>query len=100
MLMFRKYLYYLSTLRLFYERSGKISSLEPSEIAQQFPGVPSQIVNGLLERFADKIGGKYKVTETLQTKLIAYLCVLYLTVDGWSTDIAKVAADLKLKTPK
>jgi len=53
-----------------------------------------------LERFADKIGGKYKVTESLQTKVIAYLCTLYLIIDGWSTDIAKVATDLKMKPNK
>jgi DNA-directed RNA polymerase I subunit RPA49 len=79
---------------------NKISKLEPADIPKQFPGVPSQIVNGVLERFAEKIGHKHKVTESRQMKLIAYLCTLYLVIDGWSTDIAKVATDLKMKTPK
>lgn len=65
-----------------------------------FPGVPSQIISGVLSRFTEKSSKKYKVTEKCKTKLLAWMCVIYLTVDGWSTDIGKVAADLKIRPAK
>jgi DNA-directed RNA polymerase I subunit RPA49 len=85
---------------LFNQRAGKIATASPSEISEKFPGVPSQIVTGLLERFTEKSGKKYTLTDSRKIKLTAWMCVLYLTIDGWSTDIAKVATDMKMKTPK
>jgi hypothetical protein len=95
-----KYIYYLSTLQAFSQKINKIASLPLSEMSNQFPGVPSQIIMGMLDRFTEKSGKKYTLTDSRKTKLMAWMCVLYITVDGWSTDIAKVAADLKMKTPK
>lgn len=96
----RKYLYYLSVLHTFHDKTPKISSLPTSEVPGLFPGVPSQIVNGVLGRFTERSGKKYNVTDRCKTKLLAWMCVIYLTVDGWSTDIAKVATDLKQKPAK
>lgn len=100
MLMFSKYLYYLSLLQSFSSKIGKIATLKPSEMGESFPDVPSQIITGLLDRFTEKSGKKYTVTDSRKTKIIAWQCVLYLTLDGWSTDIYKVATDLKMKPPK
>lgn len=99
-LIISKYIYYLSTLQAFSQKIHKIASLPLSEMSNQFPGVPSQIIMGMLDRFTEKSGKKYTLTDSRKTKLMAWMCVLYITIDGWSTDIAKVAADLKMKTPK
>jgi len=99
-LMFSKYLYYLSMLQEFSRKLSKVAELKPSEMGEQFPGVPSQIITGLLDRFTEKSGKKYTITDSRKTKIMAWQCVLYLTIDGWSTDISKVATDLKVKPPK
>jgi DNA-directed RNA polymerase I subunit RPA49 len=99
-LIFSKYLYYLSMLQEFSRKVSKVASLKPSEMGEQFPGVPSQIITGLLDRFTEKSGKKYNLTDSRKTKIMAWQCVLYLTIDGWSTDISKVATDLKMKPPK
>jgi len=100
MLIVSKYLYYLSVLQEFSRKINKVASLKPSEMGEQFPGVPSQIITGLLDRFTEKSGNKFTVTDSRKTKIMAWQCVLYLTIDGWSTDIFKVATDLKSKPPK
>jgi DNA-directed RNA polymerase I subunit RPA49 len=84
----------------FSRKIGKVASLKPSEMAEQFPGVPSQIITGMLDRFTEMSGKKYTITDSRKTKIMAWQCVLYLTIDGWSTDIHKVATDLKMKPPK
>jgi DNA-directed RNA polymerase I subunit RPA49 len=99
-LMFSKYLYYLSMLQEFSRKVSKIATLKPSEMGEQFPNVPSQIITGLLDRFTETSGKKYTLTDSRKTKIMAWQCVLYLTIDGWSTDISKVATDLKMKPPK
>jgi hypothetical protein len=99
-LMFSKYLYYLSMLQDFSRKISKIATLKPSEMGEQFPNVPSQIITGLLDRFTERSGKKYTLTDSRKTKIMAWQCVLYLTIDGWSTDISKVATDLKMKPPK
>jgi DNA-directed RNA polymerase I subunit RPA49 len=95
-----KYLYYLSALQFFNQRVGKIASMQVSEMGTVFTGVPSQLIAGIVERFTENSGKKHTLTDSRKTKLMAHMCVLYLTIDGWSTDIAKVATDLKMKTPK
>jgi DNA-directed RNA polymerase I subunit RPA49 len=87
-------------LQAFNSKISKIATLKPSEMGETFPGVPLQIITGLLDRFTEKSGKKYTVTESRKTKIVAWQCVLFLTIDGWSTDIAKVATDLKMRPPK
>ena len=90
----RKYLYYLSLLQHFNSLSAAISKLSPSELVEKFPGVPNQLINGLLQRFAEQAGKRYNVTERMKTKIQAWMCVIYLLLDGWNTDVGKVAGDL------
>lgn len=85
---------------MFHDRAGKISSTPAGELGGLFPGVPTQIVNGVVARFTERNGKKYNVTDQCKTKLLAWMCVIYLAVDGWSTDIAKIATDLKMKPVK
>ncbi|BGP43179.1 DNA-directed RNA polymerase I subunit rpa49 [Rhodotorula kratochvilovae] len=57
------------------------------------------VVDALLERYTDRTRGAggeevRKVTSTMELKLLAYLLVVVLKVDGWSTDVTVIADDL------
>ncbi|KAL1411208.1 DNA-directed RNA polymerase I subunit rpa49 [Vanrija albida] len=93
-------LYYLACLLQFYSFAGQLSKTSRSELPAKFPGVPQQVLNGLLTRFAEPQGKQYTVTEKTKTKLLAWICVCYLACDGWSVDISRVARDLSLTPAK
>ncbi|GAA6055841.1 hypothetical protein JCM3770_004786 [Rhodotorula araucariae] len=57
------------------------------------------VVDALLERYTEPTRGPQgdevrKVTTTMELKLLAYLLVVVLKVDGWSTDVTTIADDL------
>lgn len=96
----RRMLYYLACLLQFYNFAGQLSKTSKSELPAKFPGVPQQVLNGLLTRFAEPQGKQFTVTEKTKTKLLAWICVCYLACDGWSVDISRVARDLSLTPAK
>jgi DNA-directed RNA polymerase I subunit RPA49 len=58
------------------------------------------VLNGLLTRFAESVGKKYTVTDKMRTKLLAWICTLYILLDGWSVEIGKVAKELSISDAK
>ncbi|KAK4689942.1 DNA-directed RNA polymerase I subunit RPA49, partial [Tremellales sp. Uapishka_1] len=91
-----KMLYYLSALHAFNNSSAQLHKTSTSEMAGKLPGVSPQLLNGLITRFAESSGKKYTVTERMKTKLLAWICTVYLAVDNWSTEVGKVAKDLSM----
>ncbi|WWD01572.1 hypothetical protein V866_008517 [Kwoniella sp. B9012] len=92
-----KYVLYLATLLSLYDNPSVISKIPPGQIQTKFPNVPQQLLDGVIKRFSELQGKKRVVTEKMKTKLLAWICVMYLTLDGFSVEIGKVARDLKLK---
>jgi DNA-directed RNA polymerase I subunit RPA49 len=93
-------LYYLSCLLAFNDFAGRLSKTSASDLPAAFPGVPTQVTNGLVSRFAESVGKRYTVTEKSKTKLLAWICIIYLWVDGWTTDVGRVAKDLGMTPMK
>lgn len=98
--MSRKYLYYLSSLHAFLGISKILPKLNSSETQKKLAGVPVQIINGLLTRFTESSGKSHVVTDKMKAKALAWVCCLYLVVDGGSTEIGKVAKDLGMTDAK
>ena len=92
--------YYLCALLAFNDISGSLSKMTSSEISSKLPGVPPQIVNGLVSRFSEATGKKRAVSEKMKTKLLAWICVAYLHLDNFSVDVGKVAKELNLQPNK
>ncbi|WRT66971.1 uncharacterized protein IL334_003936 [Kwoniella shivajii] len=95
-----RYLYYLSTLRQLFEFAPRLSKTPPAELSSKFPGVPRQLLDGVINRFSEIQGKKRVVTEKMKTKLQAWICVLYLILDGFNIEVGKVAGDLKIDVGK
>lgn len=98
--MIRKYLYYLSSLHAFLSISTLLPKLNPSETQKKLAGVPIQVINGLLTRFAETNGKAHVVTDKMRAKVLAWVCCLYLVVEGGSTEIGRVAKDLGMPDAK
>lgn len=58
------------------------------------------MVDGILERFTESVGKKYSVTDKTKTKLLAWICVVWLHIDEYSTEVAKVAQELSMPPNK
>ncbi|EJT47276.1 hypothetical protein A1Q1_03905 [Trichosporon asahii var. asahii CBS 2479] len=95
-----KMLYYLACLLSFYKFAGGLHKLNATELPAKFPGVPAQILNGMLTTFAEQDGKKFKVTEKSGTKLFAWICVCFLALNGWTIEVERVARELAKETPK
>ncbi|WWC61294.1 uncharacterized protein I303_103875 [Kwoniella dejecticola CBS 10117] len=95
-----RYVFYLSTLCLLRENAAVLSKVPVAELSSKFPGVPSQLLDGIIKRFAEPKEKRYVITEKLHVKLLAWICVLYLHVGGFSVDTGRVAQDLKLDKAK
>lgn len=54
----------------------------------------------MLSRFAEPNGPKHNVTEKTKTKLLVWICLLYLILEGYSVEVAKVAKELKMEPAK
>lgn len=60
------------------------------------------VVDALLERYTEATRGpgggdeQRKVTSTMELKLLGYMLVLVLKVDGWTTDVNTIADDLAI----
>ncbi|WVQ78208.1 hypothetical protein IAT38_000291 [Cryptococcus sp. DSM 104549] len=95
-----RYLYYLTCLLTFLDFAPRLSKTAASDLASKFPGVPTQLVNGLITRFSEPTGKKHNVTEKMRTKLLVWICLIYLLLDGYTVEVGQVAKDLKMEPAK
>ncbi|KAM0786126.1 hypothetical protein ACM66B_006936 [Microbotryomycetes sp. NB124-2] len=95
--------------------NGRDAALERNKMQQKLGGAPMTIVDALLERYSQgqRVGSsstasassagkaeRRKFTATSEIKLLGYLFVLMLKVDGFSTDVTTVANDLGMGSKK
>lgn len=75
-------------------RPGQL--LDRSKLVEKLGTPPPVIVDSLLERYTEAIKGSdaRQVTSVMELKLLAYLLVVVLRIDGWSTDVTTMADDL------
>lgn len=92
--------YYLTALLGLYDMAPRVSKLSKTELAAKFPGIPPQLLTGLLDRFTEPTGKRYAVTEKTKTKLFAWICVVYLHLDDFSVELGKLSKDLNLPQTK
>ncbi|KLT40443.1 RNA polymerase I associated factor, A49-like protein [Cutaneotrichosporon oleaginosum] len=95
-----RYLFYLSCLLSFYNYAHSLQRTSNADLPSKYQGIPPQVLQGLLTRFAEPDGKKYKVTERSRQKLLMWICVCYLAADGWTVDVGRVAKDLKMPPTK
>jgi hypothetical protein len=103
-----KLLIHLSHLFAFRQATagGKDSALERGKMQEKLgSGASPIVVDALLERYTEvqRMGNgeeKRKTTGGTELKLLGYLLVVVLKVDGWSTDVGVVASDLGIGDKK
>jgi DNA-directed RNA polymerase I subunit RPA49 len=66
----------------------------------KLPGVPLPLLDGLLARFTETIGQKHVVTEKTKTKLLAWICVVWLHLEEYTADVSRLASELKMPPAK
>lgn len=96
----RRLLYFLSCLHHFLQIAGAISTLPVADIQRKCPGMPVQVLNGLLSRFAEKNGKHFAITGQSRTKILAWICCICLVLDGGVVEVGKVAKDLSMPDAK
>lgn len=74
--------------------------LSPKEMAEKMDRVPAVLREAMLSRFTERSGKSRSVTDRSKTKLLAWICVTYLFLDGWSVKIATVCEDLGMTPAK
>ncbi|BGP19904.1 hypothetical protein JCM10213_008622 [Rhodosporidiobolus nylandii] len=79
--------------------------VDRQKVAEKLGNPGNAVVDALMERYTEKARGPTgeeirKVTSTMEIKLLAYLLVVVLKVDGWSTDVTGIADDLGMGTKK
>ena len=105
---------YVSAMMAFYVSAHKLCN-DHDALQQRLSGVPSNVIDGLLERFTDKLRGSAELvifrfvlgssltlarcrrrfsTEN-QIMLLTHMFALCLRVDNYATDTAILANDLK-----
>ncbi|ODN97971.1 hypothetical protein I350_07608 [Cryptococcus amylolentus CBS 6273] len=67
---------------------------------RQLQTIPQQILDGLITHFSEQSGRKHAVTEKIKAKLWSWICLLYLTSDGYSVEVGRIAKDLKMEPAK
>lgn len=98
-----KLLVHLSFLFAFRQAApaGRDSALERVKLSEKL-GAPSDVVmDRLLERYTEVQRGesgeeRRKMTSGTELKLLSYLLVVVLKLDGWGTDVGTIAADLNI----
>ncbi|GAA6037685.1 hypothetical protein JCM8097_002284 [Rhodosporidiobolus ruineniae] len=71
--------------------------VDRSKLVEKLGRPSNAVVDALLERYTEPLGAageQRKVTSRMEIKLLAYMAVLVLKVDGWSTDVQGFADDL------
>ncbi|ORX39701.1 RNA polymerase I associated factor, A49-like protein [Kockovaella imperatae] len=92
--------FFLSSLMALNDRSGDIARSTTAELGSKFSAIPAPLLNGLLERFTESLGNKRKITDKLQTKLLAWICVAYLHLSDFKADVTSIAKDLSFQPAK
>lgn len=97
-------LIHLSYLFAFRKAAAVGRDIDGVKLAERMGGPKSEVMDGLVERFTErmKVGGeeRRKVTGPTELKLLSFLLVIVLRLDGWGTDVATIAEDLGLGTKK
>lgn len=97
-----KLLVHISHLFAFRAAAGGGRALDMAKLKERMQGVED--VEPLVERYSESFktgaGEERKVTTVAELKLLGYLLVLVLKVDGWSTDVQTIAADLGMGAQK
>ncbi|KAK4699115.1 DNA-directed RNA polymerase I subunit RPA49, partial [Phenoliferia sp. Uapishka_3] len=74
------------------------------KLKEKMSGVEDLQLAGLVERYSEVMqtgnGEERKVTTGMELKLLGYMLVVVLKVDGWSTDVMTIATDLGMGGPK
>lgn len=97
-----KLLVHLSQLFAFRQATagGRDSALERSKLTSKLGDMATpNIVEAVLQRYteAQRMGNgeeRRKVTGQTEMKLLGYMLVVALKIDGWATDVNTIAADL------
>ncbi|BEJ15555.1 hypothetical protein CspHIS471_0501600 [Cutaneotrichosporon sp. HIS471] len=95
-----RYVFYLSCLMSFFNFAHSLHRTSNADLPSKLQGIPPQVLQGLLTRFSEPDGKKYKVTERSRQKLLMWICVCYLAADGWTVDVGRVAKDLNMPAIK
>ncbi|GAA5888482.1 hypothetical protein JCM6882_008637 [Rhodosporidiobolus microsporus] len=94
-----KLVVHLSFLLAFRQAAQPGKAVDRQKLAERLGNPPNVVLEGLLERYTEKARGAAgeevrKVTGVMEHKLLAYILVVVLKVDGWQTDVAGIADDL------
>lgn len=91
-----KLVIYLAYLLQFRQVARPGQLLDRSKLVEKLGNPPPVIIDALLERYSEEVKGAdaRKVTSVMELKLLTYLLVIVLRVDGWSTDVTTMADDL------
>ncbi|BGP35152.1 DNA-directed RNA polymerase I subunit rpa49 [Rhodotorula toruloides] len=85
-------------------RPGQL--VDRTKLAERLGNPSNAVVDALLERYTEKVKGgaggeeARKVTTTMELKLLTYMLVVALKLDGWSTDVETMAKDLGMGTKR
>ena len=79
--------------------------VDRSKLVERLNKPPPAVIDHLIERYTEgvRVGGggeQRKVTSFMELKLLSYLLVLVLRVDGYSTDVNSIADDLGMGSKK
>ncbi|GAA5903096.1 DNA-directed RNA polymerase I subunit RPA49 [Sporobolomyces salmoneus] len=84
-------------------------SLDRSKLVERLGNPAPIVVDSLIDRYTEGIrtsggggggGEQRKMTSFMEQKLLSYLLVIVLRIDGYSTDIDSIAHDLAIGPPK
>nr|ODN81277.1 DNA-directed RNA polymerase I subunit RPA49 [Cryptococcus depauperatus CBS 7841] len=95
-----QYILYLACLLHFLDFAPRLPKTPASELLDRFVHVPRRVLDSLITRFTEVVDKKHNVTEKMRTKLLVRICLLYLILDGYNAEVAKVAKDLKMEPTK
>jgi len=95
-----RYCYYLSALLLLYNLAPQIPKMTREELPDRLEDMSLVLKNGIIGRFTQPNGKSMALTDKGRTKLLAWICVLFLLLGNWSVDMAKVAEELRLSITK
>ncbi|GAA6020401.1 hypothetical protein JCM10207_002095 [Rhodosporidiobolus poonsookiae] len=96
-----KLVIHLSYLFAFRQAARPGQPIDRAKLVEKLGKPSNTVVDALLERYTEGAKGPggveiRKVTTTMELKLLAYMLVVVLKVDGWSTDVASIADDLAM----
>ncbi|KAM0748695.1 RNA polymerase I associated factor, A49-like protein [Meredithblackwellia eburnea MCA 4105] len=95
---------HFSHLMAFRQFAGFGREIDFISLKEKMKEVDEASIMALVERFTEKLstgqGETRKMTDWMQMKLLSYLLVVALKIDGEVTDVNKLAEDLEMGVPK